>query len=289
MQFVEPETVEEVVAALAADPTSRCLAGGATLVAMMNADLVEPGGLVSLRRVPQLATLTVEVDGTAVIGAMARHAAVARFDGFRGAQRIVRAAAARIGHPAVRNMGTIGGSICHADPSADYPTAITAAAATIDIAGPSGSRQLAAADFFVDWFETALEPGELVTAVRLPADLPLAGVHYEKFTRADGDFATVSVAAVVSITDGLCEAVRVAVGGAAERPVRDPEAEAALVGAPLSPAGLAALGEALQGRCNPIDDVRASAAYRLALVPRLVARAVTAAARDAEQQEGQNS
>lgn len=277
MRFVEPESLEEAAAILAADPEARCLAGGATLVAMMNAELVEPSQLVSLRRVNGLSGIRRLDDGGAEIGAMTRHAEVAAFDGFLGQQKIVSAAAQRIGHPAIRNMGTIGGSICHADPSADYPTAILAADATVIAASAEGRREIPAGAFFLDWFETALQPGELVAAVRLPPSEARMAVHYEKFTRADGDFATVSVAATLRLKGGVIERLTLAVGGAGETPLRAPEAEAAAQGRPLDTTLIGELGEALSALCNPIDDLRGSAEYRLKLVPRLIARALHAA------------
>jgi carbon-monoxide dehydrogenase medium subunit len=279
MRFVEPETIEEVTAILAADPEARCLAGGATLVAMMNAELVAPSQLVSLRRVQALAGIEALPEGGLSIGAMTRHATVAAFPGFIGRQRLLAAAAGRIGHPAIRNMGTIGGSICHADPSADYPTAILAAETAVIVQGPEGRREIPARDFFLDWFETALQPGELVVAVKLQDGREDTAVHYEKFTRADGDFATVSVAASLRLEDGVVAALTLAVGGAAETPVRDTEAEAATRGRPLDESLIRELGEALAARCNPIDDLRGSAEYRLKLVPRLIGRALRAAER----------
>lgn len=279
MRFVEPETIEEVAEILAADPEARCLAGGATLVAMMNAELVEPSQLISLRRVQALTGIEALPEGGVSVGAMTRHATVAAFPGFLGQQRLLPAAARRIGHPAIRNMGTIGGSICHADPSADYPTAIVAAEATVIVQGPEGRREIPAREFFLDWFETALEPGELAVAVKLQDGPEDTAVHYEKFTRADGDFATVSVAASLRLENGTVAKLTLAVGGAAEVPVRDAEAEAAAMGRPLDDSLIGELGEALTAHCNPIDDLRGSAEYRLKLVPRLIGRALRAAER----------
>ncbi|MEX0922134.1 MAG: xanthine dehydrogenase family protein subunit M [Rhodovibrionaceae bacterium] len=283
MRFVEPESIEKAAAILAADPEARCLAGGATLVAMMNAELVAPSQLVSLRRIQALNGIEAQPDGGMEIGAMSRHATVAAFPGFTGQQRLLSEAARRIGHPAIRNMGTLGGSICHADPSADYPTAILAADATAIAFGSEGRREIPAAEFFLDWFETALEPGELVVAVRLPPSPEDTAVHYEKFTRADGDFATVSVAVSLRLEDGAIAALSLAVGGAAETPLRDRAAEEAVIGRSLDDAAIAELAEALSALCNPIDDLRGSADYRRKLVPRLIARALRAAERKSKQ------
>ncbi|MDF1749966.1 MAG: xanthine dehydrogenase family protein subunit M [Alphaproteobacteria bacterium] len=280
MTFSEPETLDEVCSLLSKDPEARCLAGGASLVAMMNAGLLAPTQLISLRKIPDLGAITSMPDGSVKIGAMARHNDVAAFSGFLGAQRIISAAACRIGHPAIRNMGTIGGSICHADPSADYPTAITAADAVVSILGSEGARQVAARDFFVDWLETTLEQGEIAVSVTIPPDPSNASVHYEKFTRADGDFATVSVAACLGMSDGVVQTFRVVVGGVAEKPVRSPEDEAVFIGRPLKDSDIVEFSAALEALCNPIDDMRGSADYRLKLMPRLISRALKRAQAD---------
>ena len=198
MRFHQPETVDDAVRLLADDEDARCIAGGATLVAMMNAQFVEPSALVSLRDIAELKSIERHDDGSVRIGAMARHRAIAEFDSFDGGQSIVRDAARVIGHPAIRNMGTIGGSISHADAAADYPAALVAADAAIEIAGAGGNREIEAAAFFVDFLETALEAGEIVVGVRLPARAAATSA-YEKFARVEGDFATVSAAAVVTM------------------------------------------------------------------------------------------
>ncbi len=279
MRFAEPNSIEEAISLLAADPDARCLAGGATLVAMMNAGLTAPSLLVSLNKLRGLDEIAPQGDGSVRVGAMARHATVAAYPGFADGQAIVSAAARRIGHPAIRNMGTIGGSISHADSAADYPTALVAADAVVEISGPEGARAIPADEFFVDWLETALEPGEIVTGVLVPEDRAACAVHYEKFTRADGDFATVSTAACIALSDsGTVTAIRVAAGGVAPTPIRSRDAEQELTGRPLSDDGLTALGMALVELSDPVDDMRGSAEYRRRLLPRIVSRAVRRAA-----------
>jgi len=282
MKFHEPSSVEEAVALLAADEDARCLAGGATLVAMMNAQLVQPSALISLRRVEGLAGIDRQADGSIRIGAMTRHDTVAGSDLFDAGQTIVPLAAGRIGHPAIRNMGTIGGSISHADPAADYPTALIAAAADIEIAGHDGRRLVPVDDFFLGYFETVVGAGEMVSAVVVPRAPAGSAVAYEKFARTDGDFATVSVAVVLALgDDGRCSYARVAVGGAAPKPVRSTEAEGRLLGSALEETELAECGRLLAQDCDPIDDVRGTAEYRLLLVPRLLRRAVETAKKEA--------
>ncbi len=281
MKLATPETIAEAAALLREDG-ARCLSGGQSLVAMMNADLVSPPALVSLRRIGALARIEARADGGLSIGAMATHASVARLKPASGGAELVVVAAGTIGHPAIRNQGTIGGSIAHADPAADYPTAITCADAVVVIAGAGGERRVAAMDFFKGFYETALEPGELVVAVEIPSGAPGARAHYEKFALIDGDFAVVSAAAIIGMAGGRCTFARLAIGACAATPVRDPAAEERLLGTALDGDALAAASDLLQQHCDPIDDFRGSAGYRLKLVPRLLARAVAAARQKAE-------
>src|SRR6185295_14472424 len=164
--YHRPATVEQA-AHLLAQEGARCLAGGATLVAMMNAGLVEPTSVVSLVGIPELRGIAETQDGGFRIGSMTRHRETAEDARLTGTLAVLRNAARQIANPPVRNMGTIGGSIAFADPAADYPVALIAAGAEIEIATASGRRRLAAEAFFVDWYVTALRSGELVSAVYL--------------------------------------------------------------------------------------------------------------------------
>jgi len=277
MIFYEPATLEEATGLLAADEDARPLAGGATLVAMMNAELVEPTALVSLRRIASINGISVASDGTVTIGAMTTHHAVANTELLDGGQEIVRHAARVIGHPAIRNMGTMGGSISHADPAADYPAALVAANATIETFGPGGTRDIRADDFFVDFLETSLERGELVCAVRLPPSSHGATSAYEKFARVDGDFATLSVAVVMGMGTNVCSYIRVTLGSAGPTPVRADAADAALFGTKLDDDAVSAAAAILIEASDPLDDVRGSAEYRMMLVPELLRRAISGA------------
>lgn len=273
--YHRPATVEEAVALLAGTEGARCLAGGATLVAMMNARLAEPKALVSLAGIAELSGVSAKPDGGLRIGAMTRHRETAAEKRLAGTLAVLRSAARQIANPPVRNMGTIGGSIAFADPAADYPPALVAAGAEIEIAGPAGRRRVKAEDFFVDWYETALGAGELVAAVHLPP--PQAGVGvYRKFARVAGDFAIVSVALAAARGErGL--ALRVAVGGCGPKPIHLPEVDAMLATA-FGDAGAArAAGERIAAASDPVDDTRATAGYRRLLVPRLLADTVAEA------------
>ena len=278
MEFHGPSTVGEAVSLLAADEDARCLAGGATLVAMMNADLLMPSALVSLRHIAALRGIAAEDGGGLRIGAMTTHREVADAAGLDGAHALISETARAIGHPAIRNMGTIGGSIGHGDPQADYPGALVALDAAVELRGPDGTRTVPAQDFFVDYLETALRPGELITAVTLPPSPAGAFGAYEKFARVEGDYATVSVAAAVAMEAGRCSYVRVALGSCGPVPVRAGDAEARLAGSALANEDIAAAAAMLRDACDPVDDVRGSGEYRMMLVEPLLGRALRAAA-----------
>lgn len=278
MEFHGPSTVEEAVSLLASDEEARCLAGGATLVAMMNADLVMPSALVSLRHIEALRGISADSGGGLRVGAMTTHREVAEADGLAGAHALLAETARVIGHPAIRNMGTLGGSIGHGDPQADYPGALVALDAAVELRGPDGTRSVAAEDFFVDYLETALLPGELIATVTLPPSPDGASGAYEKFARVEGDYATVSVAAVVAMENGRCSYARVALGSCGPTPIRAKAAEDRLTGSALADTDIAEAAAILREECDPVDDVRGSGEYRMMLVEPLLGRALRAAA-----------
>ncbi|MEX2297888.1 MAG: xanthine dehydrogenase family protein subunit M [Dongiaceae bacterium] len=270
MEFHRPTDINEALRLLAADPEARPLAGGASLVAMMNARLVEPTTLISLAGIATLAGIT-EIDGGILrIGAMTRHRETASDMRLSGGRLVLRRAAGRIANPVVRNMGTIGGSIALADPAADYPAALVCLDAEILAAGEKGERHIPAREFFTGWYETALEPGEMIAAVLIPKT-PAGSVGvYRKLARVAGDFAIVSVALRLAAQNGHCTELQIAVGGSGPAPLRLPQFEEKLVGRPLDDLDAAALGRALAWISDPVDDVRASADYRRRVIPRMV-------------------
>lgn len=271
-----PASLRAALALLAADPEARPLAGGATLVAMMNAGVIEPRALVSLGAIAELRGISVAQDGTVRIGAFTRHAETAADARLAGTLAVVREAASQIANATVRNMGTIGGSVAFADPGLDYPPALVAARARIEIATLSGTRTLAAEDFFVDWYTTALRPGELVSAVLLPPAQAGSG-RYHKVARVSGDYAIVSVALArardSASADAGAAALRVAVGGCGPTPLHADDVDA-LLSRDRSPAAIEEAGRRLCALADPVDDVRGSAQYRLHLIPRLLRRAL---------------
>lgn len=269
--FFRPGTIGEAAGLLSQDPDARLIAGGATLVAMLNARVLAPAALVSLAGIAEIRGIAALPDGRIRIGAFTRHRETAASDLLAGAAAAVRHAASQIANATVRNMGTIGGSVAFADPGLDYPPALVAADARIEIASAGGSRTVAAREFFVDWYTTALEPGELVTAVVLPAPQANAAGVYVKHARVAGDYATASVAACLNADASLS----VAVGGCGPAPLID-DAANELLGADRSDAAVAQAGRLLEQRADPLDDVRGSARYRRLLIPRLLLRAVRA-------------
>jgi carbon-monoxide dehydrogenase medium subunit len=273
MKYLEPETVDEAVAALASAEDARCLAGGATLVAMLNADLVDPKVLVGLRKIHALRGISPTATGIR-IGAMTTHNEIAADDRLTGALAVLRSAAGQIAHDAIRYVGTIGGSVAHADPSADWPTAITAAGASIEIASSSGIRSVGVDEFFLGYLQTAVQSGELVTAIDVQSGAKNARGHYLKFARVDGDYATVSIAIVLAMNGKRCDYVRFAAGACGPSPLRVVAAEERLLGTELTADDIAAAGELLAAGADPVSDVRGSSEYRRLLIPRLLKRAI---------------
>ncbi len=274
MEFFRPTSVAEALSLLAQHDGARCLAGGATLVAMMNAGLVEPAGLISLADLHELSVITALPDGSIRVGAMTRHAETVRSTIFRGGQRVLAAAAEKIANVPVRNMGTIGGSLAFADPAADYLPALAALDAAVEIASRSGPLTIPIGEFIVDWYTPVLDADHIITGVVLPP-MPDGSVGlFEKLERTAGDFAIASVALVLAMDDGVCSAARIAIGACAAAPVRQREAEALIEGTTLDEERVLAAGRVLADACDPVDDVRASAEYRRLVIPRLLAKTV---------------
>src|SRR3954463_6003810 len=231
--YHRPSSLDEAVALLAELEDARPLAGGHSLLPAMKIRFSTPAALVDLASIPGLAGIERGGDGIR-IGALATHASVATSEVVRDGCPMLAEAAALIGDRQVRNRGTIGGSVAHADPGADYPTVVKALGATITAVGKSGSREIAADDFFTGIFTTALEPGELVTSVQVPVTAAGAGAAYVKHKHPASRYAVVGAAAVVSVDGGSCRSARVGVGGAVGSPVLVSAAGDALQGSSVS-------------------------------------------------------
>jgi carbon-monoxide dehydrogenase medium subunit len=275
--YHRPGTLAEAAALLQGNPDARVLAGGHSLLPAMKLRLSTPSALVDLAAVPGLAGIAWG-PGVLTIGALTTHAAVADSPVVRTSCAVLAESAAHIGDPQVRNRGTIGGSLAHADPGADYPTVLLALGASVETGG-ARTRRIPIGDFFKGLLATDLGRGEILTAILVPQYGRGTGGAYVKHRHPASSFAVVGVAATVTIADGVCKLASIAVGGAAANPVRAREAEAALVGQKPSPEAFAAaaakVGAAIQ---RPTSDVYASGEYRVHLAGVLAKRALAAAA-----------
>jgi carbon-monoxide dehydrogenase medium subunit len=272
--YHRPSSVDEAVSLLAELDDARPLAGGHSLLPAMKIRFSTPAALVDLASIPGLDTIERD-DGGIRIGALATHAGVAASDAVRDGCPALAEAAALIGDRQVRNRGTIGGSLAHADPGADYPTVVKALEATITAVGAGGSREIGADELFTGIFTTALEPGELVTSVRVPAT---ASAAYVKHKHPASGYAVAAVAAVVAVEGGTCTSARVVVGGVTGTPVLAEAAGAALEGSSPSDDVIADASAQVAGALgDAIGDTYASAAYRTHLATVLARRALKTA------------
>ncbi|MGD9904218.1 MAG: xanthine dehydrogenase family protein subunit M [Vicinamibacterales bacterium] len=272
-------SVADALKLVAANPGARVLAGGHSLLPLLKLRLAAPSALIDIGRIGELKGISAAAGGVR-IGALTTHAEIAAADLVRRQCAVLAEAAGQIGDPAVRNRGTIGGSVAHADPAADLPTVLVALGATIDVAGPGGTRTIAAVDFFQGMMATALADGELVTAVTVPALAKGTGAAYVKFAHPASRYAVVGAAAVVGVQGGKCSAASVAVGGLVPVPTRLAAVEAALTGTALDAAAIDAAAARTAGALggDVLGDLFASADYRTAVAGTYVARAVAAAA-----------
>jgi carbon-monoxide dehydrogenase medium subunit len=278
-EYLRARSVEEALAGLAAHgPEAKLLAGGQSLVPMLNFRLLEPKALVDINAIAGLDQIREEA-GAVRIGALARHRAVETSLLIAARLPVLAASMAHVAHFAIRNRGTFGGSLAHADPAAEIPLVARLLDARIRTASPSGGRTIAARDFFLSALTTCLAPDEIIMEVELPCSPPGAGWAFEEVSRRPGDFAVAMVAAVVSVEAGRVTQARLALGGVAMTPIRAEAAETLLAGQALSPDVIAAAAAAAaRDAADPPSDLHGSADYRRHLVEVLTRRALAAAA-----------
>lgn len=276
--YVEPQDLPEAVAILSSDDEARPLAGGQSLVPMLNFRLAAPSTLVGLRRIAALGGIERGVGGLR-IGAMVTQRQALASDEVRAASPLLSAALARIGHPQIRSRGTVGGSIAHADPAAELPAALLALDGSVTACGPHDTRTIAARDLFAGPYTTSLRPGEIITEVRAPVPPPRTGAVCIELTRRRGDFATAGAVCQVSLDEdgGVAEA-RIALFAVAGVPIRARAVEEAVTGRPARHEAFAAAAElaadGLPGRSGADEQ----AGYRASVVPVIVRRALAGAA-----------
>ena len=287
-RYARASSLAEAVALLAAAPgDTKLLAGGQSLVPMLNMRLVRPAVLIDVNSVRELTGITPTPEDGLRIGALTRHAELTASPAVIERAPLLAEAARHVGHAAIRNQGTLGGSLAHADPAAELPAALLALDARVHVTGPRGAREVAADAFFLGLLTTALEADEILTAIEVPAQPP--GWGFVEIARRPGDFALAGVAAVVGVgrplalpspprggegVSGRREVVRLVGFGIGDRPLRLTGAERLLTGAPLDAGSGARAGAAAGPDCDPPSDVHGSAEYRRHLATVLTERAL---------------
>ena len=273
--YLRVASVAEALAALEAHPDSQLLAGGHSLLPALKLRLAQPATLIDIGRIAELAGVE-RLNGRLRIGALTCHDRVARSVEVAAGARLLAEACAKVGDPAVRNWGTLGGNLAHADPASDPPPALVAAGAELELTSAAGVRRVAAADFFSDLFVTQLAVGEIITAIEIPAAGARTGSAYVKHPHPASGYAVCAAAALVSLdTSGRCGAARLVIGGVGPVPFAVDLLE--LPGGKLEQSTVdTALG--CIAVVDPLSDPYASADYRIHLAPVLGRRALLIAA-----------
>lgn len=259
-------SVDDAIAKLAGG--GKALAGGHSLVPLMKLRLSEPGKLVDISKIPGLSGIT-DAHGQIEIGATTTHSEIAASPRLRDACPMIAEAAAEIGDPQVRNRGTIGGSIAHADPAADFPAVVLALDADILIKGMNGPRTVKASAFFRGFYDVDLQAGEIITAIRFA---PIKSAAYAKLHQRASHYAIVGAAAALDVQAGTIRGARIGLTGATSHAIRLTAVETALAGKKAADAAAAASAAGSIGDLNA--DLHASAEYRQAMIPVFVRRAV---------------
>ena len=277
-EYTRPASVDEAVRALAqGGEDAKVIAGGQSLLPLLRLRLAYPDLLVDIGGLDELRGVR-DAGDALEIGALTTHYSLIRDPLVAEHCALLAATASTVADPAVRHRGTIGGSLSHADPAGDLPAVVTALDAVMLTSGPGGERAIAAADFFVDYLTTALEPGEIVTAIRVPKLGPGWGYRYEKFNVTAQDWAVVGVAALARRENGNVAEARIGLTNMGTVPVRARAAEAAAAGASATKAALTAAAAHADEEASPPEDLRAAADYRRHLARVLTGRALCAAA-----------
>ena len=273
-----PETLEEALALLAEHgEDAKVIAGGQSLVPMLNLRALHPGVLIDINRLPGLDYISLE-DGQLRIGALARHKAVLESAAVGQASPLMAAAYPYVSHGPIRNRGTLCGNLCHNDPASEMPAVAVACGAEMVLQSASGTRSVAAEDFFTGALETAAEANEMLVEVRVPQAPAGQGAGFHEVSARKGDFAYVAVGATVELDGGACSAVRIACAGVGDGPHRARAAEDALTGAAPGDDAFRAAAAAAAESIDPSEDFHADADYRRDLVRSLTRRALADAA-----------
>jgi carbon-monoxide dehydrogenase medium subunit len=277
-EYACPTTINEAVALLAShDGEAKPLAGGQSLVPMLAFRVASPSLLVDLRKLAELRQIKIADDGV-TLGAMVRWRDILDDARLRKAHPLLVAAVEHVAHYQIRNRGTVGGSIAHADPAAEMPGIVVTCEAKIAVVGKAGARVIDAANFFQGPLMTALKPDEIITEIRLPAWPGKRRFGFQEFARRRGDFALAAAMLFYDEEGGKARSAHVGAIGVADRPLRLPAVEQVLNGNKIDEAIIAKAEAAASASVDPDDDIHASGAYRKALVGVMVERALKSAA-----------
>jgi aerobic carbon-monoxide dehydrogenase medium subunit len=276
--YVGPESVEEALEVLRrAGEDATVMAGGQSLMILLRQQLVRPALLVGLRGIAELGAIEV-VSGRLTLGAMVTYAEVSRYLAGRDGSHLLGRAADSVGSVHIRNRGTVGGSVAHADPAGDAPTVLLALGADLIVAAPGASPlRCRIEDFFTGFFQTRLQAGELLVGIEVDAQPEAASYGYRRYSFRAGEYPMCVAAVRLEWSGGRCSGATVALGGADDRPRRFPEAEALLIGADRGDRDVAALLNGARDMVQPLPDVRGSSGWK----SRVVAQTLVAAAQDA--------
>jgi aerobic carbon-monoxide dehydrogenase medium subunit len=275
-EYHRPESLEEAYRLLGQyGDDAKVLAGGQSLIPVMKLRLATPGHVVDISRLP-LDEIS-ESGDTLTVGALARHHDLERSDVIKTGYELMATAAPLISDPIVRNLGTIGGSLCHADPAGDWGSVMLALQASVVIGSSRGERELPISEFLVDTFTTALEPDEILTQVKVPKPGPTSGGTYLKLERKVGDFASVATAVHLSLSNGTIERAGIALTAVGTTNIPATDAENSLAGAEPTEDAVAQAGRLAAEASSPIGDVRGSEAYKRHVVDVYVRRGLARA------------
>ena len=275
--YSAPDTLSDALQLLAGNPESKVLAGGQSLIPILKLRLAVPSQVVDLAGIAELHFIAPD-NGNIRIGAMTTHQQIESSDLLKEKCPLLPQAAASIGDVQVRNRGTIGGSVAHADPAADYPAVLQALDAKVKVAGANGERVLAIDDFIVDGLTTALEAGEIITEIEVPVEQSGVGTSYQTIEQPASGYAVVAAAARIGVSDGSISFARVALTGVGSKAYRAKSVESALEGQPANADSIAAAARSAAQGVDALTDLHASADYRAHLAAVFARRAIAAAA-----------
>jgi len=281
-QYHAPGSVDDAVALLKElGDGAKLLAGGHSLLPMMKLRFAEPEHLVDINNIASLKGIR-EENGEIVIGAMTSENALIKSELLQQKCPLLPEAAAMIADPQVRNRGTIGGDVAHGDPGNDHPAIMMALGASFTLAGPNGSRQVAANDFYLGTFYTALEADEILTEIRFAPQSPNTGASYHKLKRKTGDFATAAAAAVIEMSGETCQSARISLTNLGPTALRVTDAEAVLAGQVITDDLIDQAAQKAMDICAPAEDLRGDVEYKTHMGGEMTRRAIRTAVKRAK-------